>query len=258
MESLVSFFSPLKEGDPFIIFSLEHNLFMLSVIGLILLMYLLKDYIINKGLQNKVRLFIIIALLISEGSLHVWRFLIGKWSVQTSLPLHLCGISIIMSIIMLINKKYFIFELTYFWGLIGAVLAIITPALDITYTHYRFWQFLTAHAFIVLAVMYMIIIEGYRPRYKSIWKTYLATNLLMFFIAGINWLIESNYLYLRTKPVSSSKTLFDFLGPWPWYILSLEILAVIAFHLWYLPWWFDQKMSGNSIINDDSNAFKSL
>ena len=31
-------------------------------------------------------------------------------------------------------------------------------------------------------------------------------------------------------------TLFDVLGPWPWYLLALELLALASFALWYVPW----------------------
>ncbi|MFW6265113.1 MAG: TIGR02206 family membrane protein, partial [Bacillota bacterium] len=179
---------------------------------------------------------IIAGLIISEGSLHIWRFYRGVWFLQTSLPFHLCGISIVLSIIMMINGNHFIFRLTYFWGLIGAFIAVITPALNVTYTHFRFWQFLLAHAFIVIAVMFMVIVEQYKINYKTIWKTFGITNLYMLTIGLFNWLTGSNYLYLCEKPVSSSPTPYDFLGPWPWYIFVLEVVAIVTFHIWFLPY----------------------
>jgi uncharacterized membrane protein YwaF len=51
--------------------------------------------------------------------------------------------------------------------------------------------------------------------------------------AIVDRLLDSNYGYLRAKPVQAS--LYDFLGPWPWYLLTLEGLSLILFVLCYAP-----------------------
>ena len=235
------FFRPAENVEPFIIFSTDHLLFIFSVIFVVFLIYIFRDKMKEKKIFYE-RL-LIYSLVISEGSLHIWRLYVGKWNLATSLPFHLCGISIIISIFMLINKKFYLFELTYFWGLIGAFIAIITPSLDVNYTHYRFWQFLIAHASVVFAVVYMIFVENYKVNYKYVWKTFGITNLIAFIVGIINIFLNSNYLFLCGKPMGSSKTLFDFLGPWPWYLLTIEILAITVFHIWYLPFWLKNKIN---------------
>jgi len=142
----------------------------------------------------------------------------------------------------LINKNFYLFELTYFWGLIGAFIAIITPSLDVNYTHYRFWQFLIAHASVVFAVVYMLFVENYRVNYKSVWKTFGITNLIVLIVGVINIILDSNYLFLCGKPMGTSKTLFDFFGPWPWYLVTIEFLAITVFHIWYIPFWLKNKI----------------
>lgn len=245
------FFRPAENGDPFVVFSTDHLLFISSVIFVIFLIYIFR----NRIKKNKLfyERFLIYSLILSEGSLHIWRIYVGKWTLATSLPFHLCGISIIFSIFMLINKNFYLFELTYFWGLIGAFIAIITPSLDVNYTHYRFWQFLIAHASIILAVVYMIFVENYKVNYKSVWKTFGITNIIAIIVGIINIVLDSNYLFLCAKPASSSITLYDFLGPWPWYILTIEILAIIVFHIWYIPFWFNNMLfstNDNKKINN--------
>ena len=45
-------------------------------------------------------------------------------------------------------------------------------------------------------------------------------------------LIGSNYLFIARKPDTAS--LIDVLGPWPWYILSIEVMGVVVCLILYL------------------------
>ena len=79
----------------------------------------------------------------------------------------------------------------------------------------------------------MTFVEGFRPQHRSIWKVFIITNIYTGVIGLLNWLIGSNYLFICSKPASGS--LMDFLGPWPWYILSLEVVGLLTFYIYYLP-----------------------
>jgi hypothetical integral membrane protein (TIGR02206 family) len=89
----------------------------------------------------------------------------------------------------------------------------------------------------------MTLVVGYRPTLKSLWKTFLVTNAYMLIIAPINLLLDGNYLFICRPPDTPS--LIDYLGPWPWYILSLEIVGLLFFFVFYAPfgikdlvsWW---------------------
>jgi uncharacterized membrane protein YwaF len=67
----------------------------------------------------------------------------------------------------------------------------------------------------------------------------VATNFYALCLGLINQALGSNYLYLCNKPAHSS--LLDYLGPWPWYILSLELMALFVYMLCYLPVWLAAK-----------------
>jgi hypothetical integral membrane protein (TIGR02206 family) len=52
-------------------------------------------------------------------------------------------------------------------------------------------------------------------------------------VFGVNSLVGSNYMFLMKKPENGS--IMDFLGPHPWYILSLEAVAFVLCLIAYYP-----------------------
>ena len=81
--------------------------------------------------------------------------------------------------------------------------------------------------------MWGVLVFRQRPEPRSILRAWIALNLLAGVAALVNWALGTNYLYLGGKPAGAS--LLDWLGPWPWYLLSVEALALFSFALWYLP-----------------------
>lgn len=149
------------------------------------------------------------------------------------LPLHLCDIGAILSCIMLINRNYRLYEITYFWALGGSVQALLTPDLTYGFPHSSFLFYFVTHGLIIVNVIYATVLFKYRPTLLSIWRTFIVTAGYAILIAPVNLLLDTNYLYLCHKPASAS--ILDFLGPWPWYLLSLIPVSLIIFFIYYLP-----------------------
>jgi hypothetical integral membrane protein (TIGR02206 family) len=237
------YFSGYYPDNPFTFFSLSH-LLTLGIIGLLGAgLFLTRNRFAHKPVNLPVRYGLVILLVLLESSLHIWKLCHGFWSVTTSLPLHLCGVAIILSVIMLIKKDYTLYEICYFWGLGGAIQALLTPDIaQYGFPHFRFFQFFGIHACIVLAALFMTFVEDFRPQHRTIWKVFIITNIYTGVIGLLNWLLDSNYLFICSKPVSGS--LMDFLGPWPWYILSLEGVGLLSFYLYYLPFAIKDRLKG--------------
>ena len=219
--------------EPFRLFSGPHLAVLVLVTATNIGIYLARDKFKNGHVNRIVRLTMAFLLIITFLAMQAWDALHGVWTVQSSLPLHLCSVSQIMCIIMLITRKYVIYEITYFWGLGGATQALLTPDLAFPFPHLVFFLFMGAHAVIVTACLWMTFAEEYRPGFKSLLKAWGALNLYMLFVAVINIILGSNYLYICQKPVSPS--IIDYLGPWPWYLPVLEAVAFVVFLLCYLP-----------------------
>jgi hypothetical integral membrane protein (TIGR02206 family) len=153
---------------------------------------------------------------------------------QYSLPLELCSLVLIACILCMFWPNPLIAEIAYFWGLGGVLQAIATPDLGWGFPSWEFILFFWGHGATVLAIVYLIASRCFRPRRGSILRMMVALNLYGLIVGAIDAVMGWNYGYLCQKPFVSS--LLDFLGPWPWYLLSLELIALVSFFLLDLPW----------------------
>ena len=173
-------------------------------------------------------------MLASEASWHGWSVFTGSWNIQQHLPLHICSIASWLTIYVLLTRSYRVYEIIFFAGIAGSSQVLLTPeAGSYGLPHFRAIQTLAAHGLIVIGMIYMTTVEGFRPTWSSVWKTMLVLNVYLLLVWGVNLLIGSNYMYTIRKPETAS--LLDVMGPWPWYLLTAEVLAVLLFSLLYLP-----------------------
>lgn len=153
--------------------------------------------------------------------------------LKDHLPFQLCDWVIFAAVAALVWQRRLAYELAYFWGLGGTLQALITPDLAEDFPSLHFVTFQVLHASVVIAVLYLTLGLGMRPRWRSLRRAWLWLQVYAVVTALVDWLLDSNYGYLRGKPAQAS--LYDYLGPWPWYLLSLEALAVLLFVVCYAP-----------------------
>jgi len=227
------YFTPDYTGAPFVLFNAPH-LAALGVILLIALSFIFARKLWGETTRRNFRYFLAGWLILSEITWQAWNAYYGLWSIQTMLPFHLCSIFLWLSVYMLLTKNQPIYELAYFLGIGGALQALITPdAAQYGFPHFRAFQTFAAHGGIFLAGLYMTIVEGYRPTLKSFKRVIIWTNVYMVFVFFLNLAIGSNYLFIGHKP--EFPTLIDALAPWPWYILELEVVALVILGVMYIP-----------------------
>jgi len=220
--------------EPFTLFSLGHTISLLLIVFIAILLYQFRRELRIPKFNKWFRYSLAGVLLISDLTLHAWLYSTDRWTLDYALPLQLCSISLYCSLIMLLNKNYTIFEFTYLAGLGGAIQALVTPDLGhYTYPHFRTFQFFIAHGAIVLACVFMIFVEKYKPTLRSLWRAFVILNIISAVVGVMNWLTGGNYMFLARKPQGAS--LIDVLGPWPWYIISLEGVVVLSFFVFFSP-----------------------
>lgn len=152
---------------------------------------------------------------------------------QTNLPLHLCRVNELLCAVMLVARSYRVFEVSYFLAMAGSVSAMLTPALAVGFPGPEFVLFFVGHGLTVLAVVYAIAAYGFRPRPRSILITLGTVACYAAVIAPLNYVLDSNYLYLRAQPEPA--TFLALFGPWPYYVFALFGLVFVACGLAYAP-----------------------
>ncbi|MFD3449707.1 TIGR02206 family membrane protein [Microbacteriaceae bacterium 4G12] len=219
--------------EPFVPYSKQHVIVLL-LIGLgMYFLYQFQDLLRQEQWNMMVRYTIAFLFIGSEIGLDIWQVKAGIFRLSTSLPFELCTISLLLASIMIITKSYRLYEIVFFTGIIGASQAILTPNLQYAFPHFRFIEYFIAHGLLILSPLFMTWVEGYRPTFQSIKRTMLFLNALLPIVLFVNYKTGGNYMFLAHKPETAS--LLDMLGPYPYYIISLEIVAFIACLILYIP-----------------------
>jgi hypothetical integral membrane protein (TIGR02206 family) len=226
------FFTANYTGPAFVLFGSFHLAALACIVALNLFLLQLRNS--SESTKHNIRWTMALVLWGNEIGWHIWNAAVGRWTIQTMLPLHVCSILVWLGALMLVTKSYSIYEFMYFIGIGGALQALLTPDIGIYgFPHFRFFQTFISHGLIVTAAIYMTTVEGFRPTWKSFVRVAVLTNVYMVIVFFINSTIGSNYMMINGKPATAS--ILDLLPPWPIYIIYMEVLGIVTFLLLYIP-----------------------
>ena len=227
------FFARDYTGGAFILFGREHLIALALVVVICLAIVRFRSRWDERS-KKFTRWGLLIFIYLCEGSWQVWMWAIGSWTIQGMLPLWLCSLTSWSMPLLLIWRSRKYYQWAYFMGSIGAAMALLTPDLmQYGFPHFRFIEFFTLHGTLIIAIVYMTAVEGFRPYWKSLPWVIAITNIYWLFCAWVNSQIGSNYLYTQGKLPTPS--LLDFLGPYPWYLIWMEVIGIILCLLLYVP-----------------------
>ena len=160
-------------------------------------------------------------------NLAAWTSLGKQIPLDNILPFHLCDIAAITAGFALITRRPVLCALTYFWGLAATFQALLTPAISVGFPAWPFITFFIQHFAIVGTALYLPLVEGWRPK-QPLWKgpleVYGWSVAYLAFALGANSLFQTNFGFASRPPDNPS--LIDHLGPWPWYLFSMQAIAV--------------------------------
>ena len=149
------------------------------------------------------------------------------------LPMHLCNWAGFAVWIALVWKKPLAAEMAWFWAMAGTLQGMITPNQAFDWPHPSFFTFFLLHSGVMIGAFQAVFGLGLKPRPRAWLRGILWTEAYVLAAAAVNLLTNSNYAFLCAKPEKAS--LMDHLGPWPWYLLSFQVLGAAIIILLYLP-----------------------
>lgn len=149
------------------------------------------------------------------------------------LPLHYCSLMLVICPLALWLHSTILRSIAYYGSLVASLQALITPSLDIDYPALSYFSFFAAHGIIIVAALYLPIVLKWKPaRWDFIWAL-IYSNIYLIVIHIVNVCLDTNYGFTQTPPTSGS--VLDLLGPWPWYLLTMQIPGALLMILITMP-----------------------
>lgn len=231
------FFGYGAEGD-FKQWSLAHFLPIIFLIGMLILIYQLRNKIKNWKYEENFRYIFLSIMMLVELS-YFWRLLYvgseGKMDhLLTKLPLQLCQWTLFMTTIMMAKKSQKLFSMTFFLTMSVGLIPLFVPAVISTTgpTYWRYYQFWGEHILPIIGVYYMMFVHGFRPKP---WGA-LYAGCLILALAGpaiyMNLHVpDASYLYLtNTNTFAMLAFLPEGLG------IKLAIYPIVVAILFAIVW----------------------
>ncbi len=182
-----------------------------------------------------------------------WLLAVGHYELSRHLPLHLCGVMILVEFLAVYTDKRFFKEFAYAAGLPGAFMALVTPEPS----GYPLWniqylQSIVIHALLALVPLCMVAGDSFRPSLKMLPWNLVALIGLTAVCFGMNSLIGSNYMFVGFAPADTPIALFDAWVGWPGYIGLLLGTVFVFWMLMYLPWAVLARRKGKIVQEGDT------
>ena len=224
--------SNIPEGVGFSTFGPMHLIWLACIIVCIVAAAALYKRLNDKQ-RHTMRIAIGVCVVLLEIVKDIYHSIIGEFGVGY-LPLHLCGINILLIGFDLIKQNNTVRNFLYYFSIAGASLALLFP----NWTSLPCWNFSGIHSFSIhgLLVMYPILLVAggeVKPDLKTMPKCILLLIGLAIPIYFVNLAFDTNFMFLMEPDKGNPLELFEqLLGNHLW---GFPILLPVVMFLMYLP-----------------------
>ena len=229
--------------NSFNMFSIFHYniIIYLVLFGCFFIMFAKRASQKEEKITRRILAFSLVFLYSAECALSI---ILGYYEFYEFFPMHLCSIMVILAPIALLSKKQIVFELVYLYGTFAAFCAILFPALFVQeYYDLRISLFMVKHGFIVIAPLYMIFVNGFRPSFNGVLKSIvIAISFCILVVLPLDFIFDFNYFYLIHGPSGTPLATIESALGYGGYAAVLCALAVFVPLILYLPFYITNKL----------------
>ena len=226
--------------EPLILLSLSH--FLSTLICILVIIYLPR-YFINaaESKKNIFKLALLILVIINDGFDFYKTAYISENPWQRGLPLHMCDFSAYSILAYLFTKIRIFFVFAFFWGILGAGFALLTPDVIYGFPHFEYIQSHIGHSFILIGVSYALQVDNQKVIASDPFKILAITTILLAAIYVVNSIIGrgANYWYVNFKPEGDS--IMNWMRPEPYHMIDIYILAIVLCYFLYFTYYLFNK-----------------
>ena len=217
--------------DKFELFNFSHIVSIIFFVILAIFLPLISKNYLSINIQDKISKILGIIIFINYPIWVILEILAGSFDSTIHLPLHLCRFANLLILFVTFSKNEFIFQLLYFWGLSGMFQGLVSPDILEDFPHFHYFRYFAGHHLFVVAMIYSIVVMKFKPTLIGLRNAYIGINVFLVIAFIYNILFDANYFWIMSKPPAGS--LLDYMGPWPWYILTGQLVALAHFCIAY-------------------------
>ena len=234
------------EAEPFILFGTDH---LLAILAVILISTLVPHYLKKTSLATKKRFGYVLAyiLILNELVKPYYHTQFFGYDLLNVLPFHMCALSAFsISIFLLTNKRIF-YEVAFFWGIGGGLMALLQPDTPLDFPDPVFIIFYLSHGGMLLAIGHASIALENRPDLGSVKKAIMISLVVIVLIYFLNLILgpPANFWYLGARPDGAS--IIDLMPDPPRHIPIVVMLGLIMFSIIYLPYWVYDRLKAKDV-----------
>ncbi len=225
--------------EEFILFGSQHISALSTVIAVSVATPIVLRTANNIEVKKFVSMVLAILLILHELIKPFYRYYLFGHELLLVFPIHICHLAAISMGLFLILKKEFLFEIAYFWGLSGNLLAMVTPDMKYGFPNLEFTMFYFGHGLLLLSILFACVCLKTNLRWSSIVRVFIATILILPAMYGLNIALENyqpnvNYWYLMITP--GPDTILSLFPEPPWHIPYVAVTALLIFIVSFIPY----------------------